>query len=88
MSRGGGFCYGRWINCFSTFGALLGAVAAAGPSIFSRLTYGAAKGLHTAGIAARLGMIERLRLTSEGDSHTDMKCQTGCGTRPWERYSC
>ena len=63
-----------------------GALAPSGPSIYPCLTRGAAKGVRAAGIAARLGLIERLRLTPEGQSLADMKRQTRAALARGERY--
>ena len=63
-----------------------GALAASGPSVYPQLTRGAANGMRAAGIAARLGLIERLRLTPEGHSLADMKRQTRAALARGERY--
>ena len=64
----------------------VGALAASGPSVYPHLTRGAGKRLRAAGIAARLGLIERLRLTPEGHSLADMKRQTRAALARGERY--
>jgi len=63
-----------------------GVLAASGPSVYPQLTHAAAKGLHAPGIAARLGLVERLRLTPEGFSLADMKRQTRAALARGERY--
>ena len=53
-----------------------GALAGAGPRLYPRLTGRAARRLRLPGIAARLGLLERLRLTPEGHRLEDMRRQT------------
>ena len=63
-----------------------GALAAAGPMIFPRLAVGQGARLRLPGIAARLGLLERLRLSPEGHSLADMKRQTRAALTRGERY--
>jgi hypothetical protein len=53
-----------------------GVLAAYGQSLYPHLARGSARRLRAAGIAARLGLLERLRLSPEGHSLDDMKRQT------------
>ena len=64
----------------------VGALAASGPFVYPRLTRGVAKGVRAAGIAARLHLVERLRLSPEGHSLSDMKRQTRAALARGERY--
>ena len=63
----------------------VGAMARLGPTLHPRLAGRAAARLRLAGIAARLGLLERLRLSPEGHSLADMLRQTraalAAGTR-------
>lgn len=45
----------------------------AGPSVYPRLTSATGMRLHAPGFAARLGLLERIRLTPEGPTATEMK---------------
>ena len=64
----------------------VGGLATSGAFIYPRLTRGVAKRVHAAGIAARLGIVERLRLTPEAQSVDDMKRQTRAALANGERY--
>lgn len=63
----------------------VGAMAAIGPSLHPRLAGPAASRMRLAGIAARLGLLERLRLSPEGHGLGDLLRQTraalAAGTR-------
>ena len=62
-----------------------GVLAAAGPTIYPRVAAGPGAQLRLAGIAARLGLLERLRLSPEGHSLDDMKRQTRAALARGER---
>ena len=63
-----------------------GAVAALGPKLYSTLSNGLSVRLRLPGIAARLGLLERLRLSPEGHSLAEMKLQTRLALARGERY--
>jgi hypothetical protein len=61
-----------------------GALAAAGPKLYPSLA--AAAQLRLPGLAARLGLLERLRLSPEGHNVNDLKRQTRAALARGERY--
>ena len=63
-----------------------GTLAAAGPKHYPSLTARSAARLRLPGLAARLGLLERLRLSPEGHSLADMKRQTRAALARGERY--
>jgi hypothetical protein len=63
-----------------------GAVAALGPKLYSTLSNGLSVRLRLLGIAASLGLLERLRLSPEGHSLAEMKRQTRLALARGERY--
>jgi hypothetical protein len=63
-----------------------GVLGAAGSAIYPALMAGPGVRLRLPGIAARLGLVERLRLSPEGHSLADMKRQTRAGLARGERY--
>ena len=62
-----------------------GRLAGLGPQLFPRLHADWARSLRLPGIAARLGLLERLRLSPEGHSLTDMIRQTEAGLAQGKR---
>ena len=63
-----------------------GALAAAGPGLYPLLTAPIGTRLRLPGIAARLRLLERLRLSPEGHSLAEMKRQTRAALARGERY--
>lgn len=63
-----------------------GALAAAGPNLYHSLMARSAARLRLPGLIARLGLLERLRLSPEGHSLNDMKRQTRTALDRGERY--
>jgi hypothetical protein len=63
-----------------------GVLAAFGRSLYPHLARGSARRLRAAGFAARLRLLERLRLSPEGHSLDDMKRQTRAALARGERY--
>jgi hypothetical protein len=63
-----------------------GAVAALGPKLYSTLSNGLSVRLRLLGIAASLGLLERLRLSPEGHTLAEMKRQTHLALARGERY--
>jgi hypothetical protein len=63
-----------------------GTLAAAGPALYPSLAAGPGAWLRLPGLAAKLGMLERLRLSPEGHSLADMKRQTHAALARGERY--
>jgi hypothetical protein len=61
-----------------------GALAAAGPKLYPSLA--AAAQLRLPGVTARLGLLERLRLSPEGHTVNDLKRQTRAALARGERY--
>lgn len=64
----------------------VGALASAGSPLYPQLVGGLARQLRAPGVAARLGLLERLRLTPEGNSLDDMIRQTQAALARDERY--
>jgi hypothetical protein len=62
-----------------------GALAGSGPWLFPHLSGRRGQRLHLPGIAARLGLLQRLRLSPEGHSLGDMIQQTRAAMRRGER---
>jgi hypothetical protein len=63
-----------------------GALAVAGPKLYPSLTAPSAAWLRLPGLTARLGLLERLRLSPEGHSLNEMKRQTRSAIARGERY--
>ncbi len=63
-----------------------GALAAAGPKLYPSVAARSTAPLRLPGLAARLGLLERLRLSPEGHSLDDMKRQTCTALAVGERY--
>lgn len=63
-----------------------GALAGAGPKLYPYMVAHSAAGLRLPGLTARLGLLERLRLSPEGHSLKDMKRQTRTALARGERY--
>ena len=63
-----------------------GTLAAAGPKLYAALAARSAARLRLRGLTARLGLLERLRLSPEGHSLEDMKRQTRSALARGERY--
>jgi hypothetical protein len=64
----------------------VGALASKGGPLYSMLSHRTALRLRAPGIAARLGLLERLRLSPEGHSLAEMKQQTRTALAHGERY--
>jgi len=64
----------------------VGILASVGPGLFPCLSTPLAKQARLPGIAARLGLLERLRLSPEGHTLADMKRQTMAAIDRGERY--
>jgi hypothetical protein len=64
----------------------VGLLAGFGPTLFPLLSDGPSKTIHMLGILARLGVLERLRLTPEGSRLGDMVRQTRGALARGERY--
>ncbi|WP_156782737.1 polysaccharide deacetylase family protein [Acidihalobacter yilgarnensis] len=65
----------------------VGALASQGPAHYSRImTTGLATKARIPGIAAKLGILERLRLSPEGHSLADMMRQTNAALKSGKRY--
>jgi hypothetical protein len=62
-----------------------GICAALGPKLYPLLASKAGQSLHLPGIAARLGLLERLRLTPEGHTSDDMIRQLQAGIKSGRR---
>jgi hypothetical protein len=63
-----------------------GALATAGPKLYPSLTARSAARLRLPGLTARLGLLERLRLSPEGHSVNEMKRQTRAALARGDRY--
>ena len=63
-----------------------GATAAAGPKLHPRLASRAGAWLHLPGVAAKFGLLERLRLSPEGHTLGELKRQTRAALARGERY--
>lgn len=63
-----------------------GALAEAGPKLYPSLAARSPARLRLPGLTARLGLLERLRLSPEGHSLNDMKRQTRTALARGERY--
>jgi hypothetical protein len=64
----------------------VGALAAVGPRLYPLVAGRRGNKLHLPGILARLGLLERLRLSPEGHSLNDMKRQTSAAIKSGQRY--
>lgn len=64
----------------------VGRLARIGPKLYPRLAARWSRALHGPGIAARLGLLERLRLSPEGHSASDMLRETRAAMARGERF--
>jgi hypothetical protein len=95
FSADGGPDFGQMSNQIRRFGSSLvemplsvdfaGLCAPLGPKLYPLLASKAGRSLHLPGIAARLGLLERLRLTPEGHTSDDMIRQLQAGIKSGRR---